>query len=52
LVIASEKQILLPALESSDWQSADLLFQRLRQQACSDNPGYAEARVVLETKTR
>ncbi len=52
LVIASEKQILLPALESSDWQSADLLFQRLRQQACSDNPGYAEARVVLETRTR
>lgn len=52
LVIASEKPILLPSLESSEWQSADKLFSRLRKQAFKDNPGYAEARVTIVTKTR
>ena len=52
LVIASEKQIPLPILESPDWQSADQFFQRLRNQALKDNPGYAEARVAVVTKIR
>ena len=52
LVIASEKRILLPNLDSLEWHSANQLFQRLRNQACSDNPGYAEAQVTIETKTR
>ncbi len=50
LVIASEKPILLPYLESSEWQLADKLFSRLRIQTCKDNPGYAEARVTIVTK--
>ena len=50
LVIASEKQISLPVIESSDWQSAGQLLQRLRNQALKDNPGYAESRVAVVTK--
>ncbi len=52
LVIASEKQIPLPNIESPDWQSADQLFQRLRNQAKKDNRGYAEALVEVETQIR
>ena len=52
LVIASEKQIPLPTLESSDWQSATKLFQRLRREALVDNSGYAEVQITVVTKTR
>ncbi len=52
LVIASEKRILLPKLESAKWQSADNLLQSLRQQASIDNPGYAEARISVATRDR
>ncbi len=52
LVIASEKQISLPKIESSDWQSADKLFSRLRNQVLKDNLGYAEAQIVVESKIR
>jgi len=52
LVIASEKQLFLPAIESAEWQSADKFFQRLRTLVLKNNLGYAEMRIELETRPR